>query len=216
MNGNRLNDILMYLDATNGEIAALANFDRTNVSRLRSGSRKISPQSITALKLATAIYSFAKEHSLLEKLCDYLAADFRLPEIDIINSIKSLLFQDIPLSFSEKAEARSAYNEIVSVFGYRLDKVMTLSDISNISLSRLMHIDASLISRFRNGLRMPGSRSVTAENLADIIYKRILKQGRQNALADIMHISAKALNEESFFAWLFNNNDLINADVKET
>ena len=48
---SRINDLFQYLDAKNGQVAKLAGFDRTNISRLRSSGRTPEKNSPTIRKL---------------------------------------------------------------------------------------------------------------------------------------------------------------------
>ena len=81
---------------------------------------------------------------------------------------------------------------------------MSLSALSNIRLSRMLHADPSLISRYRSGVRSPKSNSALAENLSNILLQRIIRCKKKDDLAGLMHISPEELDEESFSAWLYN------------
>ena len=64
----RLNELLETLNATGAEIANKAGFDRTNISRIKSGKRVPHPDSVTADKLINGILLFADTKNKHEKL----------------------------------------------------------------------------------------------------------------------------------------------------
>ena len=65
----RINELFQHLGAKNGQMAKLAGFDRTNISRLRSSGRTPERTSPTIRKLVTGLYLYADNRNELEKLC---------------------------------------------------------------------------------------------------------------------------------------------------
>ena len=65
----RINELFQHLGAKNGQVAKLAGFDRTNISRLRSCGRTLERTSPTIRKLVTGLYLYADNRNELEKLC---------------------------------------------------------------------------------------------------------------------------------------------------
>ena len=70
MFSDRLNLLMIQLNASGAQIAKYAGFDRTNVSRLRSGARIPVSGGPTAEKLISGIYLFADSNNSLPVLCE--------------------------------------------------------------------------------------------------------------------------------------------------
>ena len=68
MLSQRLDTLIRELGTNNSEIAACAGFDRTNISRFRSGSRLPKASSSSARRLAEGLYRYASEHDGLNTL----------------------------------------------------------------------------------------------------------------------------------------------------
>ena len=62
MTVEKLNALFEAIGACNTEVAEYCGFDRTNISRLRSGKRELRRESSTAGKLAEGICGYAAEH----------------------------------------------------------------------------------------------------------------------------------------------------------
>ena len=67
-------------------------------------------------------------------------------------------------------------------FGQRLDSVMKLTHTSNIRLGKLLSIDPSYISRFRNGFRSPKSNLRIMDDMAQTLFNRVYEQGLEKQL----------------------------------
>ncbi|MBO5550838.1 MAG: hypothetical protein J5966_02670, partial [Lachnospiraceae bacterium] len=86
----------------------------------------------------------------------------------------------------------------------KLNRVMALCDLSNIRLSQLLNVDASLISRFRSGLRTPKSNPGMALRLTEILWQRIRSIGREAELSEIISPEHGEIDEKAFYTWLCN------------
>ncbi|MBQ9642957.1 MAG: hypothetical protein IJV26_02840 [Lachnospiraceae bacterium] len=222
---DRLNTLLKTIGASNKDIAKFSGFDRTNVSRLRSGVRKPSRTSPTTEKLIDGIYLFSDNKNGLSQLCAVIGFTPDASAEQIRQKLADWLFEGEPgdrekhstsgrssssrASASEgasrgKRKARTALRSSAE----RLDSVMTLSELSNVRLSQLLHADASLISRYRSGMRSPQSNPVIAEQLSHILLDRVLRTGKMQDLAGMMKIPAGEIDEETFSEWLFRPDEL--------
>lgn len=68
-------------------------------------------------------------------------------------------------------------------FGDRLDRAMTLLNLSNSQLSFLINIDVSLISRYRSGIYSPHANVRLSENLSDALLSRAKRMDKTAELA---------------------------------
>ena len=212
----RLNELLETIGAGNKDIAKYGGFDRTNLSRLRSGTRRPGRLSPTVEKLVSGIYLFSDDRNALKELCDVIGMDPDASAPQIRQSIADWLFEGEPeeTAGAEKASAGSAAAEkkkkqaSLRSLAERLDSSMTLAELSNVRLSHLVHTDASLISRYRNGMRSPLSNPVIAEQISHILLHRILRHGKEKELAALMRLQDGKPEEVNFTAWLFQTEEL--------
>lgn len=104
--------------------------------------------------------------------------------------------------------------------GGRLNAVMELAELSNVRFGQLLNLDASYISRFRNGQRSPASNPQMMDDICSVLLKRLTEQDKLSEFAAL----AKAPKgkpkdeEEAFFMlreWLFNTGMDLNTPAVE-
>ncbi|MBO5623715.1 MAG: helix-turn-helix transcriptional regulator, partial [Butyrivibrio sp.] len=189
----RLNELLERIDATGGEIAKKVGFDRTNISRIKSGKRIPHPDSVTAEKLINGIYLFADNKNNLEKLCEVVETDPKASAKEIKAALKSWLYEgyDPEMSGTQNSttgKKNSHKSGASRHFAQRLNSSMILAELSNVLLSKLIHADASLISRYRSGVRTPVPNSALSAQLSSVLFDRIIKNEKEAELCDLMRI----------------------------
>ena len=201
-------DLLMNkAGANNAEIAALAGFDRTNVSRARNGQRLPSPTSSTAARLSYGLYLYYDKTNRLKELCALIGAEADDSADQIVQQITAWLFEGVEASPKARAAAKPAAGPKNShpeklTFARRLDALMKLAGLSNIRLSQLLHTDASLISRFRNGVRTPHNNPEMTESLSAILLERTKRMGRLSELASLLMIPQDELDADDVALYL--------------
>lgn len=208
----RLNELLETLDATGVEIANKAGFDRTNISRIKSGKRVPHPDSVTADKLINGIFLFADTRNNHEKLCAVVGADREASAEDIKAALKNWLYDgydpSLPASSNGTSGRRRSSDKSTShQFSERLNSSMLLAELSNVRLSKLIHADASLISRYRSGVRTPVSNSELSSQMCSVLFDHIIKNGKEVELCDLMRIPVADLDEELFSYWLHGKDE---------
>ena len=204
-------DILMReMGANNAKVAAYAGFDRTNVSRFRNGIRLPEPASKSIRKLIDGLYDYACDNDRINSLCDLTGASSEESDENIKLKILKWLYEDehsVRESIRLKGRSSSSKQKPSgNTFGTRLTDAMSLADISNISLSRMLSVDASLISRYRTGLCMPRPDSGSVDRIGNILFKRIRKNEGMRELAGLMKCSEDSITESGFTDWLFDFN----------
>lgn len=204
----RLNYLLTELKANNVEIAKLAGFDRTNISHLRSGKRAANPSGAAVQKLISGIYLFAEKHGCLDRLREITGAKPDSSAEDYCASIHDYLFEGTEVSSPSDSDpkrpsSRKPRTPRYRSFAQRLDICMNLAELSNIRLSQLIYTDASLISRYRNGVRTPRTNHELAGRLCAVLYERILRNDRKAELAKVMNFPEEEVDEDFFTSWLF-------------
>lgn len=196
----KINLIMNELGADNVSIARYGGFDRTSLSRFRNGKRVPGASSRTAGMLVEGIYLYADNENSLEKLCSITGGDRRGTSEEIKDSVSTWLYSGMrKVRSAKKAERKSL---TLNAFSERLDAVMSISEISNIQLSRWMNVDSSLISRYRAGVRTPRSNSELSEKLSDVLWHHLQSPQKKEDLAAVMECDPAELDRDTFFGWL--------------
>lgn len=201
------------LGCTNVEIAEHAGCDRSYISHIRRGDRKLKPKSRTVARLVGGIYSYADSRNILPLLCELTDADDDSRDILIPEVIAWLFDREPepmpavkPLPRQDRKTDREAGRK---TFGNRLDAVMRLLNLRNARLARDINVDNSLISRFRNGLRSPRNNRSMSEQLVKALIHRAHEQNQAEELASMSHVPIELFTAEPegirlFANWLFD------------
>lgn len=171
---SKLNYIFESMGLSNVEVARIGGIDASLISRFRTGKRIPSKGSRQIYCLCRGLIMAAQEHEALDQLC-------ALCKINAVNDIES--FTDQLLRWFETPDLkkeRISKNEIpqanstrkLIAFSEKLNALMEAFDISNIKLAQVMHIDASLVSRFRTGMRVPTASSWFPEQFCQWLVKK--------------------------------------------
>ena len=207
----RINELFENLEAKNGQVAKLAGFDRTNISRLRSSGRTPEKHSPTIQKLVTGLYLYADNRNELGKLCGYVGADPGGSAEEITDKIRDWLYEGeaenekkAPASGPRPGSTRKP-KTVYRFFGERLDAVMKLTDLSNTRLSHAIHMDVSMISRFRTGVRTPVPGSDVPSSITTVLYERAKATGKLTGLARLMDIPPDMADDAALHGWLFDD-----------
>ncbi|MCR4743970.1 MAG: hypothetical protein K5894_01925 [Lachnospiraceae bacterium] len=223
MLSEKLDSLMTELKISSVDIAGAAGFDRTNVSRLRSGSRQIMRDSSSAKKLVDGILISSENKNITPNLCSFINIKNISDDDYIRNAISEYLFKEedsetpVRKNILNKKEHGKKVKNTSHNFGYKLDLIMNMTDLMNVTLSHILHVDASLISRYRKGLVTPRSNPELSENLSNALWKIIQKNEKTNELANIMSFPADLINEDYFYDWLcdFRSEDNSEANAIE-
>ena len=204
MFADRLNTALKIAGASATDISRYMDCDRSNVSRFTKGQRVPRQGGGAAQRLTGAIFAAAEDNGNTESLCG-LIGSFGTAE-DIRSRLMLWLYQDeaTPKEQSSVPDRAMPYR----TFGQRLDSVMKLTHTSNIRLGKLLSIDPSYISRFRNGFRSPKSNLRIMDDMAQTLFNRVYEQGLEKQLGALTNSRAEAeAGKESlypvFYHWLY-------------
>ncbi len=202
---DRFDHILESLQMNNTETASVSELDRTYISRLRKGERVIRKGSSTAEKIAEGIVAFTENKGIA------LYQELGLKKYPGKNRIKTLLldylFQDekeegVIQAGKDLRGIKPAITPYSHPSGECIQHVMLLSGVSNAQLSRMINVDASLISRYRSGDRKLDPHSGITKRISEVLYKRIEKRGLLSELSDITGLSETELKGDLFLDWL--------------
>lgn len=205
----RLNELFGLLGASNVEVAYFAGVDRSSISRMRNGSRIPRPTGGAAAKLINGLFLCADEKNLTDKLISAVSCPVadQAPD-EIRRYILLYLYEGYDdQTERERDNRKKEKKELFRSYGAKLDAAMNLAEISNVRLSRILHVDASAISRFRNGVRVPKANQQLAVDISDILFERIRERDHIAELLKLAGITAdiaddKAECRERFRSWL--------------
>ena len=204
---------MKQIDAADEDIAKCAGFDRTNISHLRRGRRLAGPTGKTTQRLIGGICLFARQNDRLDALCALLGVMPDTPSEALKASLTSWLFSEMN-AVAEPSSARKKPPLKSSSFGERLETAMELAALSNIRLSRLIHTDASLISRYRKGVRTPHSNPELSGRLCGVLFEQIRKNGKTDALSGYVGVPPAELDTEDLYVWLFEKKEYPEHNIK--
>ena len=197
---DRFSQLLAFLDISNTDFAAYAQVDRSYISHLKNGHRTPQQDSDSVKRLASSVYEIALENKDLDGMCALIGCDKAREKSTIINAVIDFLYADTSdSSLDNRAISNVRYND----FGYKLDKIMELLDLSNIKLAKMVNIDPSLVSRFRRGKRFPKSNKELMMEISNSLYSCILKARMEKEAAVLTNIPEEAFSSESFDTWLY-------------
>ncbi len=208
---DRLDHLMDQLGATATAIAAAGDIDRTGVSRLRSGSRKPKPYSITTLKLLHAIRSYAEQEGKTAQLCSIIGCEKDLPAEELETALLEWIFEgDEEMLFGTEPDNKALY---FNSFAKKLDAVMRLTDLTNSQLARTINVDASLISRFRTGARTPRTNLNLAILMGNYLFQRTRKLDKLAELSALSSIPVEEISEEKFLSWLCDYKKILDTNA---
>ena len=217
MNPEHLNEIMTTVGVRNVQLSNIAGFDAANISRLRSGARNVSRDSSTAHKISESIYKYCVSTHTTDALFKILNISEDSPSQSVTEAILDYVFDDEDISSIKKASDNEKTGKRNNeVFGAKLDRIMNLTDMQNIRLSQLIHVDASLISRYRTGMRSPLSNTELTDKLVYALWQRIEKLGLSSELAEIIDIPNSEPDESMFREWLISPDFMPSEDISST
>ena len=98
------------------------------------------------------IYLFADTRNKKSLLAGVIDCPPQASEEKMKETLLNWLYYDFYGALKEKKKA-SLSKTPYPAFGAKLNAAMTLAELSNLRLGQLIHVDSSVISRFRNGIR---------------------------------------------------------------
>ena len=199
---DRIDTLINQMGTTNTEITTLAGVDRTNLSKFRSGKRLPKKGSDIIDKLVSALYDLASSEGKLKLVCKTVGADKSASRDRICSDIKKWLYLDTP----DAAFIRKKKKTAVSLsFRERFDAAINLAETNNGSLSKAVHVDSSLISHYRTGIRTPASNPELAMSLSKVLLDGMIKNNKESQLAETMHVNIDKISFNSFHEWLYSS-----------
>ena len=187
------------------EFARFAGCDPSYISRLRSAAAAPQIRNPATNKLVEGICACAQVKGRVEELCDCVGCTKDLTPHDLRMAVGIWLFE----GGNRRHRSRSNPD---SSFADRLNDVMKLAEISNARLARLCNVDASLVSRYRAGLRNAGSSRRTRDQMCRVLLERLNQMHLLGSLSRMVGVPEAWLQDpeqglEIFTEWLCRPND---------
>lgn len=203
----KINSLIEELDITNSEFAKACGLGSSFTSRLKTGKRIPLKNSNTLIKLSEGfeeiiIQKGKKDYYLShlnngiylrDKLYNYFNEDLHISETKIKNDNKK--------------------------FSINLAKIMALLDINNSSLAIKLNVDASLISKYKTGVRVPAVDSGIANNMVNFFAKLIIQNNKVSDFSSLLNITLDDNSIECIksymFSYLFDDDDKYLDNIKK-
>lgn len=218
MFAERVNQICALLAVKQAALSRMMGCDKSNVSRMLSGARVPKAGGVGARRLADGLYLCADESGKVAALCELIGCKKRASASEIKTQLAHWLYdgETAPTKPSTPQKEKTPYR----AFGEKLGAAMELTELSNIRLGRLVNVDPSYISRFRNGLRSPKSNRETTDAICAVLTARARERNQTAQLAAMMNVAADALHDEEdaiarMRDWLFDADRADDSSVVE-
>lgn len=207
---DKIQQVLNCLGVKDTNLAARAGIDHSFISRVKNGQRTPRKDSNNLKQLVNAIYTVADESNKLDDLCVLIGRPDLKEKVNIKSKILEFLYAD---KSTEINSDKLKYDN----FGYRLDKVMTSFNLSNIRLAKILNIDPSLISRYRRGDRSPKSNKQLMLLISNSIFNIIVKENKRKELGGVINSTVDEVTSDTFYSWLYgmeNDNEVVDKLIK--
>ena len=206
MLAERITTLFALLGCNNTDIARYAGCSSGNISKLKTGHRAPKPASRSIASFAGGVYDYADYENMLPALQE-LCSSADITRGSMLPALIAWLYGtgNIVLP-AHTATPRSKRMQTLrrQNFGERLDRAVSLLNLSNRQLSGLLNIDVSLISRYRSGLCSPHGNARLAERLSDVLLSRAERGGKAAELAELCGTDTEHLDAAAVSAWLYD------------
>lgn len=204
----RFNELLGdVLQLTTAEFAATAGYDRSYLAHLRNGDRIPRPGYGAAKRLARTICDCAEKVGKKQRLCERVGVPDTMDADGVSAAVEAWLLEGVPVpARKKKAKERTrSPKQMMYPFGKRLNAAMELADMTNQGLARALNLDASLIRKWRGGLRVPRPGHPMIHEISVVLASRVFALGRVAALCQLVGAQHSEELAESECAALIEN-----------
>ncbi len=170
------------LGFANVQLAESAGCSPSHISKIFNGKRDFCENGAGAEHLSDALVQYAKQNGKMQELCVLCNA----PESSFTaRELNRWLCGEghIGNNATIKKEDNAA---IMRLFSERFDSIAQVLELSNVRLSKLLNVDASLISRFRSGKRSPRNNAEFMQLLCEVLCDRMHAIGANEEVAQLV------------------------------
>ncbi|MBR4439186.1 MAG: helix-turn-helix transcriptional regulator [Clostridia bacterium] len=205
MFGEKLSEAIKAAGVNPSELSRRIGCDRSNLSRMCSGARVPKKSAAASRRVVDAICAAAAETDGAAALGALIGYDGETVA-QLKQRLMDWLYEDVaPAPAKPRKTKKSAP---YATFGGRLNAVMELAELSNVRFGKLLNLDASYISRFRNGLRSPAANPQMMDDMTGVLLKLLTEQEKIGEFASMADAPRVPVDEEDAFLmirhWLFD------------
>lgn len=193
--------IIKALGLDVGSIANAAGFDRSIVSRIKSGARVPKRDSTSIAKFVRGVEICAENSGKTELLCKTIGCSSELLPEEIMDAMLDWLYDesggDVIFEPISGNDGRA--------FGGKLSDIMEAVHVTNAVMSKSVNIDPSYLSRMRSGERVPADDSPVLMRICEVIARLITETDSSLRVAEVMEIRpeiAARADADMIAAWL--------------
>ncbi len=192
------------LGFSNVQFAAFAGCSPTHISKIFSGKRDFRENGIGAEHFLQALAEYAEKNGKTAELCALCGLQ---EESFSSKGLYAWLCGEGSVGLPAFTEDSHANIER-KYFGERFNLLMSELGMSNVKLSRLLSVDASLISRFRTGKRSPQKNEQFVHYLCEVLLENMRQLALTDKIARLLHCDAADLHSDKAVhilqQWLFD------------
>ena len=206
MLSDRITLLMSSINAETADIAELAGFDRSNISRMKSGARVPKKNGRCMDRFVEAMIDFAENCGKCETLCSVISYEGEFSRSELHSYLLEWLYGEPILP---KLKEKHHDPEAKRCFGKKLDTLMDILEISNVKLSKAVNIDPSYLSRMRTGKCLPNERSKVLERICNVLISRVADKGKMSDLSEAVNIPAEFLSSEPrlLMEWMLSSKE---------
>jgi len=171
---DNLDKIILILHVSSAELSRAAGLDASLISRFRKGKRVPQKGRTQYNKLIHGIHILAistdKEAYLLALCSGDNTINNKFTEV-----LDAWLSPEVTNTGGARCQ-KNIPNVSTELFSNHFSLVMDFLSVSNVRLAKFLNLDASLISRYRNGLRTPRYNSDIASKICIYFVNRAKTQ----------------------------------------
>lgn len=205
MFGERLSDAIKAAGVSPSELSRRIGCDRSNLSKMCSGARVPKKSAAASRRVVDGVCAAAAETDGSAALGALLGFDGNTPA-RLKPALMDWLYEGVAPAPSKPRRSRNAAP--YGTFGGRLNAVMELAELSNVRFGKLLNLDASYISRFRNGMRSPESNPQMMDDMCGVLLKLLTEQEKLGEFASLIDAPRIPADDEDAFLmlrhWLFD------------
>lgn len=186
---DRVREVLTTINASNLELANHIGYSPSNISRLRSGKLSPAYDSSSINKFITGVIEYAELNG----------TSYELNRLIDGNTLLDYLYQD------ETKLNNASDIAPFSNFGEKLNSIMNLLNLNNKKLSTMINVDASMISRFRNGHRTPAKNPIITDILCQALVDEIVEYNHIDDISELIGINSNDSEDKDILYAHFRN-----------
>ncbi|GHV12066.1 hypothetical protein FACS1894219_04300 [Clostridia bacterium] len=184
MLSDKIDAVMEAVGIKNVALANATGYDPSLISKYRKGTRDALRYE-TVKSLCAALASLTPEDFDGEDLPD------KLREIAGPWPMERGRFSDaLFMWFTEETmllrPAIKYDSSSLKIFGEKLTELMSVAKLTNIQLAKSLSVDASLVARYKSGVRFPSERGAAVPAIAACIVRNIKDEQKKQEIAEIV------------------------------